>query len=265
MRIRSIRPEFWTSEDIAKFDWHTRLIFIGLWSYVDDNGVGRDVEPLITAALFPLDDSFSESSLRVHGALMQLEKGGQISRYSVGGKPYFHVSAFDTHQKINRPSPGRYPLPTSADAVLSEPLSESSVSPHADAPLGEGEKGRRGEEFLSDESDDLDLFDEFWKLYPRKEAKQAARKAWASVTKKVEPQDVIDGLVAYAFNPDPKFRPLPASWLNGQRWEDEATVHQLHAADPHAGKKRMVWIESAQRWREIHPEEFVMGQKVEWR
>ncbi len=54
MRIRTIKPEFWTSEDVASMDWETRLVFLGLWSYVDDNGVGRDNEKLIVADLFPL-------------------------------------------------------------------------------------------------------------------------------------------------------------------------------------------------------------------
>lgn len=145
MRIRSIRPEFWSSEDIAAMDWNTRLIYIGLWSYVDDNGVGRDVEQLIVADLFPLDDSLSEASLRVHGALKYLFEHGHILRYRVENKPYLFVVAFSTHQKINRPSEGRYPLPTRADAETHGALTEPSLSPHVNAPLGEGEKGRRGE------------------------------------------------------------------------------------------------------------------------
>ena len=145
MRIRSIRPEFWSSEDIAAMDWHSRLVYIGLWSYVDDNGVGRDLERLIVTDLFPLDEDLSESSLRVHVALKHLEAAGNITRYTVDGKPYLHVTAWDTHQKINRPTAGRYPLPTSSDAEIHDPLTEPSVRPHAKAPLGEGEKGRRGE------------------------------------------------------------------------------------------------------------------------
>lgn len=74
MRIRSIKPEFWRSEDIAELSIPTRLLFIGLWSYVDDNGVGRDDDALIMADLFPRDMSrdFSECSLRVHGGLSEL-------------------------------------------------------------------------------------------------------------------------------------------------------------------------------------------------
>ena len=55
MRIRTIKPEFWTSDDVAALDLDTRLLFIGLWSYVDDHGRGRDEEHLIIAALFPRD------------------------------------------------------------------------------------------------------------------------------------------------------------------------------------------------------------------
>lgn len=261
MRIRSIRPEFWSSEDIASLSWDARLIYIGLWSYVDDNGVGRDVEQLITAALFPLDDSFTESSLRVHGALKQLQTGGQIVRYKVAGKPYLHVIAFDRHQKINRPTPGRYPGPTSENAVLTESLSEDSVSSHANAPLGEGEKGRRGEVLLSDKSDEIsDRFDEFWQHYPRRDAKADARKAWRQVTKDTDPQTVIDGLTAYAFKPDRQYQPLPASWLRGRRWEDEgASVHQL----PTGQRKQQICING--RWRDIYADEFVpYGSELRW-
>ena len=119
MRIRSIRPEFWRSDDVAAMDWHTRLIFIGLWSYVDDNGVGRDEERIIAADLFALDEPFSESSLRVHGALKALSEGGQIVRYHVAGKPYLHIVQWTKHQKINRASEGRYPLPTSGNTIRS--------------------------------------------------------------------------------------------------------------------------------------------------
>ena len=42
MRIRTIRPEFYQSESVGSMTWKTRLIFINLWSYVEDNGVNLD-------------------------------------------------------------------------------------------------------------------------------------------------------------------------------------------------------------------------------
>ena len=154
MRIRSIRPEFWSSEDVAEMDWHTRLVYIGLWSYVDDNGVGRDKERLIVASLFPLDDDLPESSRRVTGALRHLSDGGQVTRYSVDGKPYLHISAWNKHQRIEKASKGRYPLPTCEDAVFGEPSRNTpGALPEMSTP-GEGEKGRRGEESSSSEPAD---------------------------------------------------------------------------------------------------------------
>lgn len=126
MRIRSIKPEFWRSLDVTQHSIPTRLLFIGLWNYVDDNGVGLDSAELIRSDLFPMDD-VTESSVRVHGGLTELSSSGQIVRYiGADGRPYLYISNWAVHQKINRPTRSNKPLPTS-DGVK---LTESSVSPH---------------------------------------------------------------------------------------------------------------------------------------
>jgi hypothetical protein len=145
VRIRSIRPEFWTSQDVVSLSIPHRLVFIGLWSYVDDNGVGRDVEALIRSDLFPLEPDQDAALKLIHGALSECSRKGMLSRYTVDGKPFLHITNFSTHQVINRPSRGRYPLPTCDNAETHGALSENSVSPHANEAIGEGEKGRRGE------------------------------------------------------------------------------------------------------------------------
>jgi hypothetical protein len=145
MRIRSIRPEFWASEDVAEMDWYTRLVYIGLWSYVDDNGVGRDKEQLIVAALFPLDDDLREASRRVTGALQHLSDRGQITRYTVDGRAYLHVAAWSKHQRIEKASQGRYPAPTCENAEIQEPSPTTPGALPEHSTPGEGEKGRRGE------------------------------------------------------------------------------------------------------------------------
>ena len=224
MRIRSIRPEFWSSEDIAALTWEQRLIYIGLWSYVDDNGVGRDVTKLIAADLFPLDDDTHGALKQIAGALKLLCARGMITRYTVSGKPYLHITAWETHQKINRPSGARYPLPTCGNAEPHDTLTEPSVSPHADSPVGEGEKGRRGEgEKYKTRPAEPDTFDEWWSTYPRKEGKGRARPAYTKAIRDV-PADKLLRLTAEWFTARPdlqaQFIPQPASWLNARRWED---------------------------------------------
>ncbi|OZD05119.1 hypothetical protein CH275_12170 [Rhodococcus sp. 06-235-1A] len=146
MRIRSIKPEFWRSEDVDALDWHSRLIFIGLWSYVDDSGVGRDDERLIRADLFPLTDDLTESSVRIHDALLSLHARGMITRYIVRGRRYLFITNWSAHQKINRPTKGRNPRPDDPDSTIHEPISESSVSPQCPELGNEGtrEQGNKG-------------------------------------------------------------------------------------------------------------------------
>ena len=55
-RIRSIKPEFFTSLTIADLTVEQRLTFIGLWTHVDDEGRCVDDSRLIKAAIWPLDD-----------------------------------------------------------------------------------------------------------------------------------------------------------------------------------------------------------------
>lgn len=59
----------------------------------------------------------------------------------------------------------------------------------------------------------------FWLNYPRRDDKGHARIAWAQAVKKAQPEAIIAGLREYRFNPDPRFIPLPATWLRGERWD----------------------------------------------
>ena len=128
MRIRSIKPEFWTSEDISRLGYFDRLLFIALWSYVDDNGVGVDRVPLIIGDLFPEDMSRDprDTLARVSEGLEALAEAGLIVRYEAGGKRYLCVSTWRKHQRIDKPNMPRYPLPTSGDGDPGDSLARPS-------------------------------------------------------------------------------------------------------------------------------------------
>ena len=66
-------------------------------------------------------------------------------------------------------------------------------------------------------------FDDFWLLYPRRVAKKAARLAWARIDANLH-IPVLCACAAWRpiwMQRDPEYMPHPASWLNGERWEDE--------------------------------------------
>jgi hypothetical protein len=64
-------------------------------------------------------------------------------------------------------------------------------------------------------------FEEFWSSYPRRQARRNAEAAYRSALKRASHGEILQGLKGYAFSPDPKFIPLAATWLNGDRWRDE--------------------------------------------
>ena len=74
-----------------------------------------------------------------------------------------------------------------------------------------------------------DLFDEFWKEYPRKEGKKPAFKAFRSALSRAKFEDILAGVIAYRSSDRVKrgYIKLPATWLNEDLWEDAATLVQI--------------------------------------
>ena len=67
-----------------------------------------------------------------------------------------------------------------------------------------------------------DTFDEWWKHYPKKTGKDAARRAYASALRRgASPADLLAGLGRTRWSSDPRYIAHPATWLNGGRWQDE--------------------------------------------
>lgn len=67
------------------------------------------------------------------------------------------------------------------------------------------------------------MFEAFWKYYPRKEAKKAAFKAWNKLTTEQQEKSIqnLPLHVKHWANREREYIPLPASWLNGWRFDDE--------------------------------------------
>ena len=149
MRIRSIKPEFWRSDDIAALPISARLLFIGLWSYVDDNGVGWDKLPSIVADLFANDlvADTAETLRRVNADLTQIQNAGLVTRYEVDGKPLLHITNWEKHQLVRNPSKGNcFPLPPGETGTDNETLRSVNAESTQTLRTGAGEQGSRGTE-----------------------------------------------------------------------------------------------------------------------
>ncbi|MDN5971840.1 hypothetical protein [Bifidobacterium crudilactis] len=146
MRIRSIKPEFWRSDDVDALSVFERLLFIGLWSYVDDNGVGVYSVKDIVSDLFAGDlvrDS-NETLIRVKTGLQELSDKGLILIYREDGKDYLFVTNWEKHQRVPNPNKPRYPRPSNDSETPIALFNESLIRPHETLSTGTGEQRNRG-------------------------------------------------------------------------------------------------------------------------
>lgn len=229
-RIRSVKPELCTSETMAKLTAEEERTFVRLWTHCDDEGRERSNPRLIKAAIFPLHDDVTPETIIDHMA--RFEELGLVVTYEVAGVGYFAIPSWDEHQHPQRKKDSKYPAPT--DEVLVAYASRTDQRDDADAyaPVvvvgevdggGEVEVAANAPAVRARKATDAE-FDEFWRAYPRRVEKAAARKAFAKVVAAgIDPQVLTEAAAAYAALPgrETRFTKHPTTWLNQGCWDDE--------------------------------------------
>ena len=135
-RIRSIKPEFWSSEQVMECSPMARLLFIGLWNFCDDGGNHVASAKTVKAEIFPGDDI---SSTDVQGMLDELSSNSLIAFYTNGDKQYLHVTGWKKHQKIDRPT-YKHPAFSNEDRRGLDESSPPGVEGRGEEGKGKGEK-----------------------------------------------------------------------------------------------------------------------------
>ena len=103
-RIRTIKPEFWTDEDMAEVSEAACLLAIGLLNYADDEGYFNANPKLIKAAVFPI----REPSVTIPVMLRELSNHGYLSMFSTSDSRHFGlIQNFAKHQVVNKPRPSK--------------------------------------------------------------------------------------------------------------------------------------------------------------
>ncbi|QLJ62153.1 hypothetical protein HP475_20540 [Serratia marcescens] len=103
-RIRTIKPEFWTDEDMAEVSEAACLLAIGLLNYADDEGYFNANPKLIKAAVFPI----REPSVSIPVMLRELSNHGYLSMfYTSDNRQFGLIKNFAKHQVVNKPRPSK--------------------------------------------------------------------------------------------------------------------------------------------------------------
>lgn len=131
-RIRSIKPEFFTDDAVGALSLPARLLFVGTWVFADDYGTLDRSAKQLKAQVFPYDDVDCDP------LLAELLAAGLLAEYQADGKTYLYITGFADHQKIDKPSKAKRPLPE--DSITRRTLTEDSANTRS----GREGKGREG-------------------------------------------------------------------------------------------------------------------------
>lgn len=91
-RIRTIKPEFFTSEDIVQLSPFARLLYIALWCEADRAGRMQWKPRTFKMRYFPADD------IDIDATCKEILAAGLVKLY---GEGLAYIPRFDTHQHIN--------------------------------------------------------------------------------------------------------------------------------------------------------------------
>lgn len=216
-RMRTIKPEFWTDDKVVELSLLGRLLFIGLWNFADDDGFIENSPKRIKRLIFP------DQNIDVIEGLKELIAAGFLCVCDSDQGELLKICQFSEHQRPQHPVKTKFTgilqrnhdstiVLMSAHEVSAGRVEESSV---------EKSSMFNAIETLNTYSDD---FEAWWSAYPRKQGKGKAWEAWLKSINKLNPDLLIEAAHDYYLSDlpkDPKFIPLPATWLNQERWNDE--------------------------------------------
>jgi hypothetical protein len=189
-----------------------------------------------------LADVHQEGVTAIRSTLAELEQAGYLERRrerTDGGyfawRSIVHEVPVTSGGKPTGGEPigGERAVLVKTEVVTTENETDTPLTPHESEPEA---RGPAAQQALLDVPSvpvparpgrAMDLtWETFWATYPRRVAKPAARKAWDRALRRVGGDASVIVLGAARYRDDPnreaQFTAHPATWLNGDRWEDEA-------------------------------------------
>jgi hypothetical protein len=222
-RIRTVKPEFFTSEDIISLSPFARLLYIGMWCEADREGRFAWKPNTLKLRYFPADN------IEIYSLCDEIVAAGLVVTYGDG---LAFIPSFSKHQSINpREAASTFPAPVEYSNNYSPRVTDASLT------VTDMQRGRKeGKESIcsSDDEQTSEGFEQFWSAYPKKQAKQDAAKAFRSAKLKPEQlQTVLQDITSRKSSAEwlkdgGKFIPLPATYIRGKRWEDEQVTTAIH-------------------------------------
>jgi hypothetical protein len=151
-RIRTVKPEFWASEQVMELTPLARLAFIGMWNFCDDGGVHPASAKTLKAEVFPSDDLTADVIVSLIGEMVTQ---GLVMEFEAEGKRYWHVTGWAKHQRIDKPT-CRHPQPGQSTITPIALPDSAPIHPIAlaDSSAPEGNRSREDGKGVKPSSDE---------------------------------------------------------------------------------------------------------------
>ena len=205
-------------------DINTRSVFIHLLltaNFEDKNWRGITIKRgQVVTSYRKLAEEIGISERSVRTSINRLKSTHEVTQSSTSKFTVLTVNNYDKYQSSDTVSDTqvtskRHTSDTQVTTTkeIKKVRSKESKNKPPISPTGDGLQER---------------FEMFWEVYPKKVAKQAAVKAW----QKLKPGDELTAIIVESVKQQThseqwskdngRFIPYPATWLNGERWKDEA-------------------------------------------
>ena len=109
-RIRTIKPEHWKDEDMAKVSLQADLLFIAIWNFADDSGCIRDDCDYLKSEIFPWRKDVKPENISVW--LEELKSNFFVLPFQYKNSGYLLIRTFKKHQRIDKPQASKIPQTT---------------------------------------------------------------------------------------------------------------------------------------------------------
>ena len=222
MPTRYLKPGIRDSDPIDSLSPLAENLFYRLLVTVDDFG-RYDARPsMIKAHCYPIKDSVTADICA--GLMAELQQASLIDLYSANGKACLQMRKWDNKPRATE---SKFP-PFNAESVQ---MHTDVYIPHTNLPLTvtvTETKTVNKKEPPAKASLDV-FFDNFWNAYPRKVARDDAKKAFGKRKPTKELLTTMLSAIAEQANSDAwkkdggQFIPHPSTWLNQGRWQDETS------------------------------------------
>lgn len=233
-RIRSIKPETWSDQKLARLSRDARLLYISLWNFADEQGRMVGDPRQVKGMCLPMDDDLTP--VEVDLLLDELAKAGRVRRYIVDDEHFLFLPNLSKHQRLDTGQTSRFPEPPDDESAPTPQNSGESpdksgevsgesgeVHPRARAYVAGSREQVAGSRdntvveqarplavipggFSDDPADILDVW-ETWKTstgHQRAEFSPIRRQAIAKALDKYPVQDVLDAVQGHVYDPWPE-------------------------------------------------------------